>query len=65
MRFEHGEEYSKYDHHWDTITDRDNVSKFDCFGEEGSCYFDFAGFVGDILDIIFGSYGPRVDLGEG
>jgi hypothetical protein len=45
--------------------DRDNISKFGYFDEEGICYFDFVGFVGDILDIIFGSYDPYVDLGEG
>jgi hypothetical protein len=65
MRFERGDELGKRGHHRGAAADRGNVPKFGCFGEEGSCYFDFAGFVGGIIDKIFGSYGPRVDLGEG
>jgi hypothetical protein len=61
MFFERGNELSKRGHYWSAATDRGDVPKFGCFGEEGSCYFDFAVFVGGVVDIIFGSYGLRVD----
>ena len=65
MRLERGEEFSKRGHHRGATADRGNIPKFRRFGEEGSCYFDFTGFIGGIIDIIFSSYGPRVDGGKG
>jgi hypothetical protein len=47
------------------IMDRDNISKFGYFDEEGSYYFDFIDFIGGIIDKIFGSYDPYIDLDEG
>jgi hypothetical protein len=64
MFFERSNEFGKRGHRWCTATDRGDVPKFGGFGEERSCYFDFTAFVFGIIDVIFGSYGPRVDGGK-
>jgi hypothetical protein len=63
--FEYDEEYNKYDHPWNIIMDRDNISKFDYFDKKGFYYFDFMDFIDDILDKIFNSYDPYIDLDKG
>ena len=54
--FEFDDEYDKYDYYRDMIMNRDDISKFDYFDEEGSYYFDFMIFIIDIIDIIFDIY---------
>ena len=45
--------------------DRDDVSELSRFGEEEACYFDFAGLIEGIIDIILCSDSPRINGSKG
>jgi hypothetical protein len=47
------------------IINRDDISKFDYFDEEGSYYFDFMIFINDIIDIILYMDYPYINDDKG
>jgi hypothetical protein len=44
---------------------RDDISKFGYFGEEGSYYFDFTTLIDDIIDVILYTDCPYIDDDKG
>src|SRR3979490_3015349 len=65
MLFERVNECGKDGKHRGAAADRGDVPELSRFGEEGACYFDFAGLIGGIIDVVLCSDGPRINGSEG